>query len=192
MDEFRFGIRHRLFNFNLKQRREELGMTLEELSQKIGRSKGYISNLQAFKVFPTEEMILKIAIALEVPPEALFPEAIEHFRIDGKAQPISISMSEARKLGMVNQALLVSPDIADEFKNVGLKEQIEKVLKKLKPREQRVLRLRFGLDDGRSRTLEEVGKELGVTRERIRGIEAKSLRQLRHPRNSRKLKDYLW
>ena len=72
-----------------------------------------------------------------------------------------------------------------------LKEQIEDVLSTLTHREQRVLRLRFGLEDGRSRTLEEVGKEFSVTRERIRQIEAKVLRKLRHPSRSRKLKDYL-
>ncbi|MFC1865201.1 RNA polymerase sigma factor RpoD [Chloroflexota bacterium] len=72
-----------------------------------------------------------------------------------------------------------------------LKEQIDGVLSSLSPRERRVLLLRFGLEDGRSRTLEEVGKEFNVTRERIRQIEAKALRKLRHPTRSRKLKDYL-
>lgn len=72
-----------------------------------------------------------------------------------------------------------------------LKEQLVEVLGTLTDREQKVLRLRFGLDDGRSRTLEEVGKEFDVTRERIRQIEAKALRKLRHPSRSKKLKDYL-
>jgi RNA polymerase primary sigma factor len=72
-----------------------------------------------------------------------------------------------------------------------LKEQIDEVLSSFTPREQRVLQLRFGLEDGRSRTLEEVGREFNVTRERIRQIEAKALRKLRHPSRSRKLKDYL-
>ena len=72
-----------------------------------------------------------------------------------------------------------------------LKEQLMEVLNTLTDREQKVLRLRFGLDDGRARTLEEVGKEFNVTRERIRQIEAKALRKLRHPSRSRKLKDYL-
>ena len=75
--------------------------------------------------------------------------------------------------------------------NVLLKEQIDEVLCTLNPRERRVLQLRFGLEDGRSRTLEEVGREFGVTRERIRQIEAKALRKLRHPSRSKKLKDYL-
>ena len=72
-----------------------------------------------------------------------------------------------------------------------LKEQIDDVLSHLTPRERRVIQLRFGLEDGRSRTLEEVGQEFSVTRERIRQIEAKALRKLRHPSRSRKLKDYL-
>ena len=72
-----------------------------------------------------------------------------------------------------------------------LKEQLVEVLGTLTEREQKVLRLRFGLDDGRARTLEEVGKEFNVTRERIRQIEAKALRKLRHPSRSRKLRDYL-
>ena len=72
-----------------------------------------------------------------------------------------------------------------------LKEQIEDVLGSLNEREQKVLKLRFGLEDGRARTLEEVGKEFDVTRERIRQIEAKALRKLRHPSRSKKLRDYL-
>ena len=72
-----------------------------------------------------------------------------------------------------------------------LKETLGNVLDSLTPREEKVLRLRFGLEDGRSRTLEEVGKEFNVTRERIRQIEAKALRKLRHPSRSKKLKDFL-
>ncbi len=83
------------------------------------------------------------------------------------------------------------PVPADAAAFTLLKEQLLEVLSTLTDREQKVLRLRFGLDDGRARTLEEVGKEFNVTRERIRQIEAKALRKLRHPSRSRKLKDYL-
>ncbi len=83
------------------------------------------------------------------------------------------------------------PVPADAAAFTLLKEQLHEVLGTLTEREQKVLRLRFGLDDGRARTLEEVGKEFNVTRERIRQIEAKALRKLRHPSRSRKLKDYL-
>ena len=72
-----------------------------------------------------------------------------------------------------------------------LKEQLLGVLDTLTPREEKVLRLRYGIDDGKPRTLEEVGKEFNVTRERIRQIEAKALRKLRHPSRSKKLKDFL-
>ena len=83
------------------------------------------------------------------------------------------------------------PVPADAAAFTLLREQLTEVLSTLTEREQKVLRLRFGLDDGRARTLEEVGKEFNVTRERIRQIEAKALRKLRHPSRSRKLKDYL-
>ena len=84
-----------------------------------------------------------------------------------------------------------APAPADAASHVLLKEQLSEVLQTLTPREEKVLRLRFGLEDGRSRTLEEVGKEFNVTRERIRQIEAKALRKLRHPSRSKKLKDFL-
>lgn len=84
-----------------------------------------------------------------------------------------------------------SPAPASAASFILLKEQLDDVLDTLTDREKRVLELRFGIEDGRSRTLEEVGKEFGVTRERIRQIEAKALRKLRHPSRSKKLKDYL-
>ena len=84
-----------------------------------------------------------------------------------------------------------APPPAEAASFILLKEQLKNVLGTLTDREEKVLRLRFGLDDGRARTLEEVGAEFGVTRERIRQIEAKALRKLRHPSRSKKLKDYL-
>ncbi|TFH36295.1 MAG: sigma-70 family RNA polymerase sigma factor, partial [Dehalococcoidia bacterium] len=86
---------------------------------------------------------------------------------------------------------LTSPTPAEVTTHELLKEQLEKVLDELTPREKRVLQLRFGLKDGHARTLEEVGQEFSVTRERIRQIEAKALRKLRQPSRSRKLRDYL-
>ena len=84
-----------------------------------------------------------------------------------------------------------APEPAEAASFMLLKEQLVEVLKTLTPREEKVLRLRFGIEDGHTRTLEEVGKELNVTRERIRQIEAKALRKLRHPSRSKKLKDFL-
>ncbi len=109
-------------------------------------------------------------------------------------QPISletpIGEEEDSHLGdFIEDRAALAP--ADAASHQLLKEQVEAVLDSLSGRERRVLQLRFGLEDGRSRTLEEVGKEFNVTRERIRQIEAKALRKLRHPSRSRKLKDYL-
>ena len=84
-----------------------------------------------------------------------------------------------------------SPSPQDAASYTMLREQLEEVMKTLTPREAKVLRLRFGLDDGKARTLEEVGKQFNVTRERIRQIEAKALRKLRHPSRSKKLKEYM-
>ncbi len=84
-----------------------------------------------------------------------------------------------------------APTPAETASFALMQEQLQEVLDTLTPREKKVLTLRFGLEDGRLRTLEEVGKEFNVTRERIRQIEAKALRKLRHPSRSKKLRDYL-
>ncbi len=101
-----------------------------------------------------------------------------------------VGEEEDSKLGdFIQDEVMMAPD--DAASHELLKEQMAEVLDTLAPRERRVLILRFGLEDGRQRTLEEVGKEFGVTRERIRQIEAKALRKLKHPTRSKKLKDYL-
>ena len=143
-----------------------------QLSQKLGRE-------------PTPK---EIAEEMELPAEKV--------REIAKISQLPISLEspigeeEDSHLGdfIEDQNALPPPDAASRQL---LKEQIDSVLGSLTPRERRVLQLRFGLEDGRSRTLEEVGKEFNVTRERIRQIEAKALRKLRHPSRSRKLKDYL-
>jgi RNA polymerase primary sigma factor len=109
-------------------------------------------------------------------------------------EPVSLEMpigeEEDSNLGdFIEDSKALAP--SDAASLVVLKEQVEAVLFSLSERERRVLELRFGLDDGRSRTLEEVGREFGVTRERIRQIEAKALRKLRHPTRSKKLRDFL-
>jgi RNA polymerase primary sigma factor len=114
--------------------------------------------------------------------------------IKASQQPVSletpIGEEEDSHLGdFIEDRSALAP--ADAASYQLLKEQVSDVLDTLSPRERRVLQLRFGLEDGRSRTLEEVGREFSVTRERIRQIEAKALRKLRHPSRSKKLKDFL-
>ena len=130
----------------------------------------------------------------EIAAEMNMPEEREREILKISQEPVSletpIGEEEDSHLGDFIQDDNV-PVPADAAAFTLLKEQLEEVLGTLTEREQKVLTLRFGLEDGRARTLEEVGKEFNVTRERIRQIEAKALRKLRHPSRSRKLKDYL-
>ena len=109
------------------------------------------------------------------------------------AAELDMPVDRVREILKISQepVSLETPIGEEEDSQTLLKEQLDEVLSTLTEREQKVLRLRFGMSDGRARTLEEVGKEFDVTRERIRQIEAKALRKLRHPSRSRKLRDYL-
>ncbi|CAA9552921.1 MAG: RNA polymerase sigma factor RpoD [uncultured Thermomicrobiales bacterium] len=146
--------------------------TSRRLQQELGRE-------------PTSE---EIGAEMELPPERVR----EIIKIS--QEPVSLEMpigeEEDSNLGdFIEDHKALAP--ADAASRQMLKEQMEGVLETLSERERRVLEMRFGLEDGRARTLEEVGKEFGVTRERIRQIEAKALRKLRHPSRAKKLKDYL-
>ena len=130
----------------------------------------------------------EISLGMDVPPERVR----EILKVS--QEPVSletpIGEEEDSHLGdFIEDRSAPAPAEAATFQL--LREQVEDVLGTLSERERRVLQLRFGLEDGRSRTLEEVGRDFGVTRERIRQIEAKALRKLRHPSRSRKLRDFL-
>ena len=141
--------------------------------------------LQEYGREPTPE---EIGRALEVNPEKV--EEIIKISQEPVSLETPIGEEEDSHLGdFIEDRSAPAPSDAASFQL--LKEQIQDVLDTLTDRESRVLQLRFGLEDGRSRTLEEVGREFGVTRERIRQIEAKALRKLRHPTRSRKLRDFL-
>ena len=141
--------------------------------------------LQEYGREPTPE---EIGSAMEVQPEKV--EEILKISQEPVSLETPIGEEEDSHLGDFIEDRSATPP-ADAASFQLLKEQIQEVLDTLSDRESRVLQLRFGLEDGRSRTLEEVGREFGVTRERIRQIEAKALRKLRHPTHSRKLRDYL-
>ena len=134
---------------------------------------------------PTTE---EIAARMDIPPERV--REIRKISQDPVSLETPIGEEEDSHLGDFIQDENVAVP-ADQATFTLLHEQLMETLETLTEREQKVLKLRFGLDDGRPRTLEEVGKEFHVTRERIRQIEAKALRKLRHPSRSRKLKDYL-
>lgn len=150
----------------------KLVRTSRELVQELGRE-------------PTAE---EIAEKMGITPEKV--REIQKIAQEPVSLETPIGEEEDSHLGdFIEDVDALAPDEAASY--LLLKEQIEEVLSGLNDREQRVLRLRFGLDDGRPRTLEEVGREFGVTRERIRQIEAKALRKLRNPQRSKKLRDYL-
>jgi RNA polymerase primary sigma factor len=139
---------------------------------------------------PTTEEVA--AVLSEDPRTAMTAERVEEIRKLGR-DPVSLEApvgeEQDTELGdLIEDREAVSP--LDAVTDVMLREQLEHVLASLDGREQRVIRLRFGLDDGHARTLEEVGREFGLTRERIRQIESRALRKLRHPSRSRKLREF--
>ena len=151
-------------------------------------TKLYRTTRRLAQEYGREPTIEEISAEMEMPPEKV--EEIMKISQEPISLETPIGEEEDSHLGdFIEDRKIMSP--VDTASYELLKDQITEVLDTLTPREQRVLRLRFGLEDGRARTLEEVGKEFKVTRERIRQIEAKALRKLRHPTRSRRLKDYL-
>jgi RNA polymerase primary sigma factor len=147
--------------------------TMRQLVQELGREPSY------------EEIGGRLSMS---------PERVEEVMALFFREPISLDMpigedADSRLGDLVEDRASLAPTEATSQQL--LKEQIDKVLDELTEREKKVLQLRFGLKDGHARTLEEVGREFSVTRERIRQIEGKALRKLRHPTRSRKLKGYL-
>ena len=154
-----------------------------EIINRLKKAQSQLLHENGFE--PSEEMI---AEKMEMPVERV--REIQKIAQEPVSIETPIGEEEDSHLGdFIPDENMQAPPEAAAF--TVLKEQLFEVLDTLTEREQRVLRLRFGLDDGRARTLEEVGKEFNVTRERIRQIEAKALRKLRHPSRSRKLKDYI-
>jgi RNA polymerase primary sigma factor len=171
---------------------QELGRepTVEEIARRMSRDEIVRELRDKFQREPTEE---EVDDRERIGPQTVSAEKVREI-MKVSQEPVSletpIGEEEDSHLGdFIPDLASVAP--ADAASQQLLKEQVEGVLDSLTPRERRVLQLRFGLEDGRSRTLEEVGRDFNVTRERIRQIEAKALRKLRHPSRSRKLKDYL-
>ena len=171
---------------------QELGRepTVEEIARRMSRDEVIRELRDKLQREPTEA---EVDERVGEGPQTVSPEKVREI-MKVSQEPVSletpIGEEEDSHLGdFIPDLASVAP--ADAASHQLLKEQVEGVLDSLTPRERRVLQLRFGLEDGRSRTLEEVGRDFNVTRERIRQIEAKALRKLRHPSRSRKLKDYL-
>ena len=196
--ERRSLVRLRLITHNarLVDARKERGMTQPDLAIAIKIPLCRMHAIENLKVIPSEDDMIRIACFLVKPIDDLFPEELMSAIRAGvfsrrkvELDTPEISLTEAQHLKELTYD--GETKLIDEISRAMLPEKINEVLETLALREKKVLKLRFGLRDGRSQTLEEVAKEFNVTREWIRQIEAKALRKLRHPTNSRKLKDFL-
>lgn len=148
--------------------------------------------LASFKSFPKPKLLDRICIVLETPEDVLFPKSLMAFRLLKQPEPAILSLTQLQKAKFLAlEASSIEEEVEHKVDNAFLHEEILRLLDSLKSREAEVLRFRFGLEDGRSRTLEEVGRKLGITRARVYQIEAEAFRKLRHPTHSRKLVDFL-
>lgn len=186
------------YNARLIDARKANGWRQTDMAQLTGLSTSYLGHIETLRVIPSKHAMDEISDALDLPKEYLFPETLIDavkeglfgYRIAELQEKQIIRLTEARRAGLL--PLGMTEDEALEAADQALlKQKLPEILSKLTPREQRVLELRFGLNNGISHTLEETGREFHVNRERIRQIEARALRKLRHPRFSGQLKDFL-
>ncbi|MDO9580398.1 MAG: sigma-70 family RNA polymerase sigma factor [Bacteroidales bacterium] len=191
-------VRLRLITHNarLVDARGEQGWTQVQVASWAGMKVVRLSHIENLRVIPTWEEMDNLAGVLGQFTEVLFPESLLRAVNEGVFNHRIRELAEPQVVALDRDTLKALPFVSDDYlvdavMRNSLKEKVKVVLDTLTPREQRVLQLRFGLKDGRSRTLEEVGKGFNVTRNRIQQIEAKALRKLRHPSRSRILKDYL-
>jgi transcriptional regulator with XRE-family HTH domain len=196
IDDTIVRLRLTTYNRRLVDARKAMGLTQYEVSLMLGIPSVRVSAIEILKAIPSPDVMQEFADLYDQPVEYLFPPSLMAMVEAGKFQ------IRVRELGEYNleRLNLLSPEkwhllLPEPGMSTGekalLRQQIEGVLQELTPREQKVIRLRFGLDEQGYRTLAEVGKELGVTAERIRGIEAKALRRLRNPYRARRLRGFL-
>ncbi len=189
MSEFQVGIRTKTFNYNLHKAFRATGKTRPVLSEELGIAPNRIRNFLYFREFPSPEEVERIALYLNVMIEAIFPDHISGFTITSQPEDLALTMSQARQFGLIQGA----PDLQELVEQTELTDLVADVLTTLTDREQFVINERFGLGDNGnvSNTFEEIAKKVGVTRERIRQIEIKALKKLRHPMRSNVLRDYV-
>jgi len=198
MTEAQVRLRLIPYNARLIDARKSKGWTQKDMALLTGFSTAYLGHIETLRVIPSEVAMDEIAAALNLPKDYLFPEALigamkdglfDHRVVELQEQHI-VRLAEARRAGLLPQGI-TEDEAVEAVDRAILQERLSEAMSSLTEKEQRVIKLRFGLEDGHSLTLEEVGKEFNVTRDRIRQIEAKAIRKLRHPSRSRRLKDFL-
>lgn len=183
-DDHSVGIHLRAFNWHLWKSRTRLGYTQHQLAELAGIYPHKISEFETLKLWPSYDQADDLAAILGVDVGVLFPDAL-------RERCANVPASVRFRVPLTALPAPEEPDLLEAPLNFELRAALAAAVGTLTPREQKVLRLRFGLNGGESQTLEEVGKEFNVTRNRIRQIEQKALRKLRHPSRSKKLRDYL-
>lgn len=186
------------YNARLIDARKERSWTQKNLSDLTGVSTSYLGHIETLRAIPTQDIMVEISAALDLPQDYLFPEVLIDAQREGLFDHRVAYLEEQHIIRLTEgrRAHLLPPHITDdelvkEADRAILKTRVAEVITTLTPREQKVIELRFGLEDGISHSTENVGRQFGLSRERIRQIEAKALLKLRHPSRSRKLKDFL-
>ena len=169
--------------------RTEKGLSQDELAEKLFVTRQAVSRWENGETTPNTETLKQLSRLFDVSINTLLG-APRQLVCQCCGMPLEDATTSREPDGAFNEEYCKWCYTDGTFKYTS-KEQLVDVLSTLTPREEKVLKLRFGIEDGRTRTLEEVGQEFNVTRERIRQIEAKALRKLRHPSRSKKLKDFL-
>jgi RNA polymerase sigma factor (sigma-70 family) len=191
-DSFRVGAKIRYFHGSLREKRLERGLTQKQIAKELGIGHVTYSHIETLRHFPTEYHMEKLCKYFGMTKEELFPEWAKVVFVEDRKEVVKEIEIDKVMLNSPEVLRLMAPDSPeDDFEKENLKQVLMGTLETLNAREKKVLELRFGLKDGKTRMLEEVARDFGVTRERIRQIEDKALRKLRHPSRSKNLKDFI-
>lgn len=177
-------------NNRLMEARERLNLSTREFAQKADINYGIYNNIENLSRYPTEEQAYRIALVAAVPVEELFPSYLGSIRKRVSTTTIPedavLSLQDAERLQISSNSSLES--------EVESRETLKTIMNdgRLRPREIQILQMRYGLNDGKERELEDIGEELGLSRERIRQIESRALRKMRHPIPRRQMRGLLY
>lgn len=186
------------YNARLIDARKSRGLRQSDLAIMCGISTAYMGHIETLRVIPSSDTRQEICSALQLEEDYLFPDALMAAVKEGlfEHRLAELEGKQIIRLTETRQSRMLPPHITDEemvhlAEQSILKDKVKQILHKLTPRERAVIEARFGLGEGGAKTLDEVASMFGVTRERVRQIEVKALRKLRHPSISQSLKDFL-